>query len=232
MKKILLAFLLFVLPLSLASQVNYDIFGNQVLVTWKDNQSKIQFPQDSEILDNDLEKTTYVTSAFIEKNGDEYFFVVKDPNHIYSDIQIILPEGAILIDKYFVYPKNYTMETNGRNIVLNWRYSTEKEILIPYEIPTKTNWLFFSLSFVILIGIIYFIYFSQKMKIQTKTNNLYRDEKRIINYLLKKKECWTKEIVRDLGISKVKLSRKLRSLEEKDLIFREPHGNENRIKLK
>ncbi len=63
--------------------------------------------------------------------------------------------------------------------------------------------------------------------------NLFEDEKIIVKYLLYKKnnECWTKEIVKDLDISKVKLSRKLRSLEQKGIVKKIPYGNENRIKL-
>ena len=65
------------------------------------------------------------------------------------------------------------------------------------------------------------------------TKNLFEDEKKIVEYLLNKKgnESWTKEILKDLEISKVKLSRKLRSLEQKEIIKRIPYGNENRIRL-
>ena len=65
------------------------------------------------------------------------------------------------------------------------------------------------------------------------TRNLFEDEKRIVKYLLEKKshEAWTKEIIRNLNISKVKLSRKIRSLEEKKIIKRIPYGNENIIRL-
>ena len=44
-------------------------------------------------------------------------------------------------------------------------------------------------------------------------------------------EAWTKEILKEIGISKVKLSRKIRSLEKKELIKKVPYGNENKIKL-
>jgi len=72
----------------------------------------------------------------------------------------------------------------------------------------------------------------QKKKAKKEiSKNLYGDEKKIIDYLADKKECWTKEMVKDLEIPKVRLSRKLRSLQEKGLVEKEPHGNENRIKL-
>ena len=72
-----------------------------------------------------------------------------------------------------------------------------------------------------------------KKRAEEVTKNLFEDEKRIVEYLLKKKgkESWTKEIVRDLGISKVKLSRKLRSLEKKEIIKKIPYGNENKVRV-
>ncbi len=65
------------------------------------------------------------------------------------------------------------------------------------------------------------------------TKNLFGDEKKIVEYLLLKKgkSSWTKELVKELEISKVRLSRKLRSLSEKELIKKEPYGNENKISL-
>jgi uncharacterized membrane protein len=65
------------------------------------------------------------------------------------------------------------------------------------------------------------------------TRNLFEEEKKIVEYLVSRKngESWTKEVARDLNIPKVRLSRKLRNLEQKGLIKRTPYGNENRIKL-
>jgi uncharacterized membrane protein len=64
--------------------------------------------------------------------------------------------------------------------------------------------------------------------------NLFGDEKNIVEFLMtrKGKRCWTKELVRELGISKVRVSRKIRSLLEKGIIERENFGKENRISLK
>jgi uncharacterized membrane protein len=47
----------------------------------------------------------------------------------------------------------------------------------------------------------------------------------------KNNECWTKELVKELGIPKVRVSRKIRSLSEKGILSKEKFGNENRIIL-
>jgi hypothetical protein len=65
------------------------------------------------------------------------------------------------------------------------------------------------------------------------TKNLFEDEKQIILILLesKDKELWQKELQQKLGISKVKLSRRLRNLKQKGLIEGIPYGNTNKIRL-
>ena len=74
---------------------------------------------------------------------------------------------------------------------------------------------------------------TKEKKKKDVTRNLFGEEKKIIEYLIEKKghSCWTKELSKELDISKVRLSRKLRNLQEKELISKEPHGNENRITL-
>lgn len=65
------------------------------------------------------------------------------------------------------------------------------------------------------------------------TKNLFEEEKQIILTLITSntKELWQKEIQKQLGISKVKLSRRLRSLKQKGLIESIPYGNTNKIRL-
>jgi uncharacterized membrane protein len=65
------------------------------------------------------------------------------------------------------------------------------------------------------------------------TRNLFEDEKLIVEALLAEKthELWQKQLAIKTGLSKVKLSRKLRGLEQKGLIERVPYGNTNKVRL-
>jgi uncharacterized membrane protein len=66
------------------------------------------------------------------------------------------------------------------------------------------------------------------------TRNLFEEEKLIIKILLVQpmKELWQKQLEIKTGLNKVKLSRKLRSLEAKGLIEKIPYGNTNKIRIK
>ncbi len=226
-------FLLLVLPSVFAANFTYTIIGKKTLVEIELNESEIElfsFPEDFEYSE---EKIKYVSSSLIEKTSQEYFFIVKEKLHKDSLIKVVLPEGSIIQESSLLFPKNYSLFTNGKNIILTWKNPGEKEIIIQYSFPNKVNLLFYLLlGLVVLLFIFYFYFFKKSQKKEKYTQNLFKEEKKIMKYLLNKKQGWTKEISRDLNIPKVRLSRKIRKLEEKGLIEKIPYGNENKIKLK
>jgi uncharacterized membrane protein len=232
MKIGLILILVLCLPLIFAAKIEYTIGQNSVLVELEMSDKEInvfEFPEDFEYSEN---KIKYFDKNLIEKSGKEYFFISKSEIYPNSTIKVILPEGAYSNEDYFIFPKNYVLSTNGKNIIMEWKNSGEKEILIPYKTNIeKDYWAYILIILFVVIGI-YFYLNNKKNKSKKYTQNLFREERKIMNYLIKNKECWTKVLTKDLDIPKVRLSRKLRKLEEKGLIERIPYGNENKIKLK
>lgn len=235
MKRFVLLALLLFIPLSFAANFDYVLTDNKVLTEIELEDSEwdyLEVPNNIDLLDfkeNGDSVIKFTTRDFIEKSGPTYFFISSNELHKNSSIKVLLPEGATLTDNNLIFPKGYEMSTDGYHIILRWNNPLEKDILINYKIEESSPfWIYFFI--IVLAGVIY-LYFKFLYDKKNYSKNLFREEKMIIEYLEKKKECWTKELVRDLGISKVKLSRKIRSLEEKGLIKKEPHGNENRIKL-
>jgi uncharacterized membrane protein len=223
--------LLFIFPLISSASFEYDIYENKVLVQIELSQKEIQFFEFPEKYEINEEKIKYFDKGLIEKNSWEYFFISMEELHKNSSIRIILPEGYNLNKNYFIFPKKYTLSTDGERMVIEFENSGEKEILIPYKSNQKLFWVYILVGFFIIsISLFYFLKKNEREKKYTK--NLLKEEKQIMNYLVKKKECWTKEIFRDLKIPKVRLSRKIRNLEEKGLIDKIPYGNENKLKLK
>jgi len=205
-------FILFLITLTLTSAMTtYEIDGTKTMIDG-----------------------TATMDRLIEKSGSTYYFIL---NGILAgeDIELILPEGAILTEEKIITPSETTIKTNGRQIIINWDNIQSDNIIVLYELPrNNSNYLYYFGGLIVIIAAIYYIYFLKIMKPKKLTRNLLVDEKRIIKYLTKKKghEAWTKEISKDLEISKVRLSRKLRSLNAKELIRKIPYGNENKIKLR
>jgi len=197
---------------------------------------------------------SYITNSMIDKTSKRNFFIFNNYfNEEVESVALSLPEGAILGD--LVVPDPDDIFTDGKRIILEWNNFSDEEIIVDYNFVKEHNyfWTYFLIILIVILLIFYF-YKSRKLKKQVKilrqksksvkrksqkkrekdiTRNLFGEEKKIIEYLLgkKKHQSWTKELVRELEISKVRLSRRLRNLEQKELIEKIPYGNENRIKL-
>jgi|APSaa5957512622_1039677.scaffolds.fasta_scaffold16313_2 hypothetical protein len=170
----------------------------------------------------------------IEKSGSTYYFILNDVS-MGDDIELILPESAILTKDKIISPVETTIGTNGRQVIITWDNIQSNKIIVLYELPGNgSNYPYYLGVLVLLGGILYYVYFKKTIKIKKLTQNLLVDEKRIVKYLAGKKgrEAWTGSISKDLGISKVRLSRKIRSLGAKELIQKVPYGNKNKIKLR
>src|SRR3989344_7886041 len=192
---------------------------------------------------------SYLTQSMIDKSKDRYSFVSRNYLNESQNVRLVLPESAILLEEGLIFPEPDLISSDGRSIILNWKDYNEKQIIVDYEFLDDNNLIYYLIfGFLTLIFLIYILFERKKYKKRLKkvqiknkieiskecfTKNLFEDEKKIVEYLLNKKgnESWTKEILKDLEISKVKLSRKLRSLEQKEIIKRIPYGNENRIRL-
>jgi len=250
MKYIGVFLVLLLIPFTFAANIEYDIQEKKTFVSMSFEEvgyfnielpndfTELTINSDDYVLDDNYliingdgaTNIRFSSKSFIEKTSQGSLFISKDSNHLLSNVKVIIPEGNSLMEDKIIFPKEYSLSTDGKRIIIEWNNLDKEEILLSYSGKSSLNFYYYIIAALFFVSIIY--YQNHKKKREDKTQNLFREEKKIMKYLVKKKECWTKEMVRDLGISKVKLSRKLRSLEEKGLIERIPHGNENRIKLK
>ncbi|MEK6817476.1 MAG: hypothetical protein AABX80_01615 [Nanoarchaeota archaeon] len=200
---------------------------------------------------------SYITQSMVDKSKDRYSFISRNYLDKTQNIKLVIPESAVLLEDGLVFPEPDLISSDGRSIILEWNDYNEKQIIVDYEFLKDKKFIYYSaFGLLILIFLAYLLFernrhkkrlsqrdllWSKKVQIKKKkeiskdifTKNLFEDEKKIVEYLLGKNnnEAWTKEILRDVGITKVKLSRKLRSLEQKEIIKKIPYGNENKIRI-
>ncbi len=179
---------------------------------------------------------SYLTESMIDRSGDKHYFVYRNYLDESQKVKVVLPESAVLVEEGIIFPEPDLITTNGRSIILKWEEFNEGQILVDYEFIKESNWVFYSiLAFLILgfTGYLLFQKFKPSRKKESLTKNLFEDEGKIVDYLFSKEkhEAWTKDILNNLNLSKVKLSRKLRSLEQKEIIKKIPYGNTNKIRL-
>ncbi|MCD6522250.1 MAG: winged helix-turn-helix transcriptional regulator [Candidatus Diapherotrites archaeon] len=169
-------------------------------------------------------------------------------------LDVSLPVGYVVAnEKEETYPVYPTPEysSDGRHIILRWRDTNLSpnqyiETFIIFEsvirkertiigIPTKDiKWAIPGIILSFLFG--YFLaagaLSALMQKIRQIPVQLNEDEKNIVDILSKHKHITQAELLRKTNFSKAKLSRLLRSMEERNIIKKETKGKTNIISLK
>jgi hypothetical protein len=225
---------IFILLVGFVSGAGVDctIVNGRVLVEVSEGEGLV-LPQEYSLLERGEGSVSFISGDYLRKSDGGWIFVLPKIIDGVYDLRVYLPEGYVLSDG-LAYPKDYGVSSDGRRIILEWS-NIGDEAIVFYEGVSESNiWIWVAIFVLILFG---FVLRKIKIKMVSDRNlvsqNLFGDEKAIVEFLLKRegKSCWTKELTRGLGISKVRLSRKVRSLVEKGIVSREGFGRENRIGL-
>jgi len=194
----------------------------------------------------------YLTSSVIERTKDSFFILdFSEAKTAKKSIKVMLPEKATLkyptsSQKSSLIPPTGKVYTDGIRMIASWEdneLNGANSVLIIFNEDSSngTISLLLLVSAAIAAGILFFFYAKKSTRLKRKqegqpeiTRNLFEDEKKLVEVLIscKEKEMWQKQLQIKSGLSKVKLSRKLRALEQKGIIEKIPYGNTNKIRLK
>jgi len=203
----------------------------------------------------------YISDGFIEKTKDRFFTsnLALIPGS--KDITVVLPESASLkysisSTKSALVPSTEDLRSDGKRIIIHWSdndLDDANSLLVIYSERGQgvNSWLILTILIILSVTVFFMYAFFKKRGYKESrteegktaddagskaslTRNLFEEEKAIVESLYKAKdhELWQKQLLLDVGISKVRLSRKLRSLESKGIIEKVPFGNTNKIRLK
>jgi uncharacterized membrane protein len=108
---------------------------------------------------------------------------------------------------------------------------------IPISFPLHTTFILMFLTAISSISLFYYLDILNKnkkisLKNSVKLNMLKEDEKKVFEYLLENNNVLQRDMMYELDFSKVKLSRILHNLEQKNILERISKGNSNKIRLK
>lgn len=184
----------------------------------------------------------YASSAHTERAS--YF--VADLAGIDAELDIVtvqLPSGSSLQrglnqQDASIHPRPRDAFTDGKRLIFTWQGSDlepARAVLVDYDTGMPGPHLLFVVAgALILAGLLIFVTGRPEKNTTDLTRNLYEEEKQLVEILLAQEdqEMWQKQLVHASGLSKVKVSRKLRNLEKKGVIEKIPHGNTNKIRIK
>lgn len=199
---------------------------------------------------------SYTAKSQLEKTSTANFFIsgISGISSRKVSVTVKLPEKATLkyaVDssRSSVIPKTEDITTDGKSIIIRWSEAellSASSILVMYEQPEKqgSSRVMAVALFVLAAVLLFFVLLFYKRKKEVVhidlspaeaglTANLLEEEKKIVELLMPSSDgLWQKQLETSMGISKVRLSRKLRDLEEKGIIEKIPYGNANKIRLK
>jgi hypothetical protein len=194
----------------------------------------------------------FQSDSFLEFQGNVYKFyqqfLLPSTNRVTS--LITLPVGHVVANTSdAVYPKKYSMLSNGRNILVYWEIenvSTLQPLAFqvyyqPLEIPEKRD---YSLLYALAVIAISLFAFALVYIRRTRAAKKEVKPEKVVLKVLDKYERKVFEIVKKAGsikqgkivelaeLSKAKVSRVVKSLEEKGLLKSERRGRTKIVRLK
>ncbi len=178
------------------------------------------------------------------KNGERILAVKQPLPQNISNFEIIvnLPKGAILSDvenSSLIFPEPTNILSDGKRIILNWQVDYPRDnfeifvdyrmlsLQVNYPIQIVISALIISAGFVVFLIKIY-----NKKVNRIIAIGLSHEEKKIYDFIKEKGEIKQKILLKEFDFSKPKLSKLIRTLEEKNLIEKKPRGRTNILKLK
>ena len=162
---------------------------------------------------------------------DEFIFALNlfIPENVFANISVVLPEGYVIAKKGY-FPENGLLSTDGKRILINWmNMNGDVNIVVNFGSSSNKSSDYFILLIILLWIIILLVYYYRKKSFENLLKGFDETEQSIIRYLSKKKVCYQKDIVSDLSLNKVKVSRTIKKLESKGLIKKEKIGRKTKI---
>lgn len=259
---LLLVVLLSPLALAASATHRFTVEGEDVLVehayTLDDERIMVRLPSDATAITVDGEPRpwsaeatlsgtgetvlSYRTQTLLERGSQNYF--VADLSRSPASIEtatVLLPEGTFLSRgladaSASIHPRPTEAGTDGTRLVFTWTgpaLEPSRAILIGYERSAeRLGWWIVLAAVIAIAAVVAWRMFPWRGA--DRSQNLYADEKAVVRLLESAPghELWQGELVRQSGLSKVKVSRRIRALEAKGVVERVPVGNSNRIRLK
>jgi uncharacterized membrane protein len=176
------------------------------------------------------EKLLFKTTLDVPAQAKEFFYEVKLP------LGFIIPKGK---ESAFVSPKPRFVYSDGQRIILVWKKTGLEEpfeasvLSTPLSKPMPFWPIALGIAAVIIGAVIAYLVFLRKQPKELVVPELIDAEQIVVSILKKAKQhqLWQKQILIASKLSKAKLSRTLRNLEQRGVIKKEPFGNTNKITL-
>jgi uncharacterized membrane protein len=217
-------------PIAITTDVSYDRYDS-------DNGTRVVLYQPLTLGPNRVEFSLLFDNAVVSKGRIQFYAVGFRPERD-TDLSVIvrLPEGAVLAAATpAVSPKPDDITTDGRTLVLSWTRPdpASLDLIVLYEQQAQASSYVLAGAIVLLVLVVVAIFTFRRRRQTGKAalaGTLSDDERRLIG-LIGKGVTLQKELIKETGFSKSKMSKVMRRLEEKGAVRKEPFNKTNRFEL-
>jgi predicted transcriptional regulator len=215
-------------------ELGREVLGSQVICS-NINASKIELHYDY--------------SGNIQQKQDYFMlsgrYIFSTPTDMFR-LTVTLPPGYIIAEEGLdevglmsYNPDNAIRGTDGRRITLTWERKPSLGDIFSFSVTYEQAFgpqnpfgrLGWAVAFAVFaLMVIIFVYYRRKPAL--KEYQLNKDERKILDALLKEDKISQRKICRDTGFSKAHVSRIAKNLEERGIIERKKKGRSYEVRLK
>jgi uncharacterized membrane protein len=204
-------------PIAVISEVAYSLAENGTLIF-----DKRVIPGE-----NTLSFTLLYDDAILQSGRSRTFTMQQQD----ASVSVTLPEGHVLASiSPAVSPKPDSIESDGRSITLHWDHRESLDLILLYEAPSSSLWLILGVIAVVASGVGITLLLLRRKGKAVLLDTLSDDEQLLVS-LLRKGIIRQKELCKETGFSKSKMSKIIRRLEEKKVVKKEPFFKTNKVRL-
>ena len=157
---------------------------------------------------------------------------LQPPDSDSVNVIAFLPKG-FAVYRDVVYPPGYKILADGERIYLKWALSRPENVMISFKFYSMhidySLFVFFIMAFSIAGVSIYLIFHYRKKVGREFLRGFSEDERKVLKALSQRNVCMQKNLEREFGFSRAKMTRLVKKLEGKGLLEKERVGRTNRL---
>jgi hypothetical protein len=164
------------------------------------------------------------------ENGRLRTFALQLQPGVLMNLSVTIPPGYVLADvSPTVSPKPDRIDSDGRSITMHWINREDIDLILLYEAPSSAWPIVISVTILVIIAGVGL--FSWRRKDTSALMDTLSDDEKLVVSLLGKGVVRQKDLCKQTGFSKSKMSKVIRKLEMKKAVKKEPFFKTNKVQL-
>lgn len=164
----------------------------------------------------------------VYSNGDNKLFLtsIEVPKGFNYSITVKIPVGYKVVD----YEPSYgVLSTDGSNIFVSWNISGSEEFMVKFKKANSSSSILFIFFLLFSWFVVVSIYYFKNKSFQEFLSGFDEEARKIILFIKRNRVVYQKDIVTTFNLSKVKVTRMMKRLENLGVVKRKKIGKKVKV---